>query len=176
MPVEVTTHRVLPQSLPLVTMNDADLNWVKRHWFEGMALFENEDFAVAFQAFDSAAWNSNLSLGLVALWGALERMFATSNQELSFRVSANIAAFLEPPGRERYKSFKTVKEQYDHRSKAAHGSISKGQMEPFQCTYEIARRAFGKIIETNRVPSKKDLEALLFGDIPDPTIPSQAAH
>jgi len=30
------------------------------------------------------------------LWGALERLFATNEQELSFRVSANIAAYLGP--------------------------------------------------------------------------------
>ena len=58
-------------------------------------LFSN-DFSAAFMQFDFSAHSSSLPLGLVALWGALERLFATNEQELSFRVSANIAAYLGP--------------------------------------------------------------------------------
>jgi hypothetical protein len=64
-------------------------------------------------------------LGLVAVWGALERLFSPSHVELSFRVSANIAAYLELPGRGRYACFKKIKGLYEIRSKAAHGAVKR---------------------------------------------------
>jgi hypothetical protein len=102
-------------------------------------------------------------MALVAVWGGLERLFSTSNQELSFRVSANIASYLEPPGRERYKCFKQVKSLYDHRSKAAHGD-AKPNMDPYVDAFAVARRVLLRMIETQHVPNKKELEAKLFGE------------
>lgn len=140
----------------------AILDWIKCHWQRASTLLSNDDFLTAFMAIDSSIWNSHPSLGLVSLWGALERLFSTSNQELSFRVSANIAAYLESAGAERYALFKHVKGLYDHRSKAAHGNTAP-DIVPYQSTYAIARRIMLKIIETHHVPAKNELEALLFG-------------
>ena len=145
-------------------MDVPELEWVKTHWQESSVLMAKDDFSIAFQAVDTSNWVANPALALVAVWGALERLFSASNQELSFRVSANIATYLENPGRERHKCFRQVKALYDHRSKAAHGD-GKADINPYLETFAIARRALLKMVETRHIPEKKELEARLFGDV-----------
>jgi len=121
-PMEIHTPRLFPEGSTACSVEITELEWLRDHWYEAAALLRKEDFSLAFRAVDSSVWNHTPSLALVAVWGALERLFSPSNVELSFRVSANIAAYLAPPGRERYALFKKVKGLYDSRSKAAHGS------------------------------------------------------
>jgi hypothetical protein len=52
---------------------------------------------------------------------------------------------------------------YDHRSKAAHGD-AEPDMDPYVDTFTAARRVLMKMVESRHVPSKKELEARLFGD------------
>jgi len=162
-PVEIHTTRLRlhGEQIPKVATNE--LEWIKEHWIRASELLKNDDFSIAFQAVDNCIWNSNPDLALVSVWGALERLFSTAHQELTFRVSANIASFLEPPGRERYVCFHKVKALYDKRSRAAHGSPEKDVAALLE-TYGLARRALLKIIETYHVPEKRELEASLFGD------------
>lgn len=163
LPIEIHTNRLFLEREGQPKVDSDDLEWIKAHWIKAADLLKNEDFSVALQAIDSCIWNSSPDLALVSVWGALERLFSTSHQELRFRVSANIASFLEPPGRERYKCFKQAKALYDQRSKSAHGSGSEG-LGPLVETYALARRAFKKMIETHCVPKKSELDARLFGD------------
>lgn len=163
-PMEIYTSRLYPDpSKTLSCIGDTELEWVRQHWQDGSLLLTNEDFSFAFQAIDFSIWNSNPALALVSVWGALERLFSPSHQELSFRVSANIAAYLEAPGRERYKYFKHVRSLYDHRSKAAHGD-GKSEVVPYVESFAVARRVLTKMIEARHVPNKKELEARMFGD------------
>ncbi len=162
-PQEIYMHRLLPERELNPRLGIPELEWLKAHWQDASVLLANEDFSIAIQAVDLSIWGTNPALALVAVWGALERLFSSSNQELSFRVSANIAAYLESPGRERYKCFKEVKALYDHRSKAAHGE-GKADITPYVETFAIARRALLKMVETRHVPGKKELEARLFND------------
>jgi hypothetical protein len=96
-------------------------------------------------------------LGVVSVWGALERLFSTNAAELKYRVCTNIAAFLEPPGRERYLMFKQLAKLYDDRSAAAHGSPMKSHTAYID-SFTIASRAILRMIELSRVPTKDDLE------------------
>jgi len=163
-PMEIHTSRLCPDSSrSLPSIGDTEPEWVRQHWQEGVLLLRNEDFSMAFQAVDFSIWNSSPALALVSVWGALERLFSPSHQELSFRVSANIAAYLEAPGRERYQCFKHVKSLYDHRSKAAHGD-GKSEAMPYVESFAIARRVLTRMIETRHVPNKEEIEARMFGD------------
>ena len=162
-PMEIHLHRLAPERAPLQRVDNEDLEWLRDHWLGASVLLSNEDFSMAFQAVDVSVWGPNPALALVSVWGALERLFSTSHQELSFRVSANIAAYLEMPGRERYRCFKQVKALYEHRSRAAHGS-GRTEITAYQETFAIAKRALLKMVETRHVPEKKELEAGLFGD------------
>jgi len=164
LPIEIHLNRLVPYGGSGPQLRADDLEWLKSHWEPGSQLLKNEDFSTAFISVDSCLWNSNPALALVMIWGALERLFSTSHQELSFRVSANIATFLEAPGRGRFTCFKRVKSLYDSRSRAAHGANLEAA-EPFVETYALARRALLKMIENRHVPTKNELEAALFGDL-----------
>ena len=162
-PMEIHTPRLFPEGSDARSMDIPELEWLRDNWYEAATLLSKEDFSLAFQAVDSSIWNHSPALGLVAVWGALESLFSPSHVELSFRVSANIAAYLEPPGRGRYACFKKIKGLYDSRSKAAHGA-GVDHLMPYAETYAIARRVLLKMIAARHVPDKKELEAGLFGD------------
>jgi hypothetical protein len=162
-PIEIYTRRLVLDHEQSPTLDARELEWVKIHWLRAAELLSDESFSLAFQAVDSCVWNSNPSLALIAVWGALEKLFSASHQELSFRVSANIASFLEPAGRDRYRCFKYVKGLYNHRSKAAHGEQSTNATALID-TYNVARKTLLRMIEIHHVPTKAELEAGLFGD------------
>jgi hypothetical protein len=162
-PMEIHTPRLFPEGSSARSVDIAELEWLRDNWYEAASLLGEEDFDLAFQAVDSSVWNHSPALALVTVWGALERLFSPSNMELGFRVSANIAAYLAPAGRERYALFKKVKGLYDSRSKAAHG-IGDADLGPYAETYAIARQVLLKMIATHHVPSKREMEANFFGD------------
>src|SRR5262245_53111077 len=97
-PMELDTRRLLVEK-QTTHLSVASLDWVIKHWRDGGSLMHaSGDFNVAFQAFDRAIASPSPSLALVTLWGALERLFSPSHQELTFRVSSSIATYLEPAG------------------------------------------------------------------------------
>lgn len=162
-PVEMNPSRLIPVRNPARTIEENDLSWIREYWLPaGMLMNENDDFNLALQAADQCIWSSSPSLALVALWGALERLFSPAHYELRFRVSATIASYLEPPGKERWTCYCRVKKLYDARSKAAHGSQVQ-EADPLFETYALLRRALTRMIEDNHVPRREDLEAMLFG-------------
>src|SRR5262249_37758564 len=103
-------------------------------------------------------------LALVSLWGALETLFFVGKGELRFRISSLIAAFLEEPGEARHKLQKRIAKLYDARSEAAHGARSpSGDTQDLLETYSLMKRVLVKILESNHVPTKEELEGSLFG-------------
>lgn len=139
-----------------------DVAWLRGCWVKGALLMhESPVFNEAFQAFDAAGQISNPSVAMLTIWGALEHLFSPAKQELRFRVTANIASFLEPPGDERLALQRSLMKLYDERSAAAHGTKTKSA-DAWQRTYEVGRRALLKILEVGQVPTAKDLERALF--------------
>jgi len=161
-PMEVHIARLWPDQVQAPRVDVPDLNWLSGIWESASRLLLHSGFSVAFQAVDGSVWNRSAALATVAVWGALERLMSGPTQELSFRVSANIASFLEHSGRERYECFKQVRGLYSERSRAAHGDHDSA-VEPYEKSYMIARRVLLRIIENGRVPDKQELEAALFG-------------
>lgn len=161
-PVEMDAHSlIVEQHRRLV--DPSTLDWIKAHWRAGGALtVENDGFNVAFQAFDESLRHRSYSVGLVTLWGGIERLFSPSHQELAFRVSANIASYLEPAGDSRLELFKAVKKLYGARSKAAHGSGDQDDRIAFVETYKLLKRVLIKMIESRHVPSRDEIEASIF--------------
>lgn len=123
---------------------------------------QKADFNTAFQAFDFCSTAGSTALALISLWGALEQLFSPAKQELRFRVSASISAFLEPPGRERLALHKRILKLYDARSQVAHSSGG-DHSEPLIATYALMRRILVRMIEEGRVPCREEIEQLLFG-------------
>jgi len=162
-PIEMESQHFCPVSDPPGVLAKADLDWTKQFWRAAAKLYASSDeFETGFVAADRVVWSSSMALALVSLWGALERLFTREKTELRFRVSANIAAYLEPSGVARVALFRVVRGLYDKRSEAAHGSAD-GAAESVTQTYNLLRRALFRMIEEERVPSRDDLEACLFG-------------
>jgi hypothetical protein len=165
-PKEFQPRRLVLEQDPAATLDSEALEWVRAYWFSaGRLASVNDGFSLAIRAFDQCTFMEVPALALISLWGALERLFITSQAELSFRVSASIAAFLESQGEGRHARYKAVKKLYDARSKAAHGSDIKDEMGPLRETHHLMRRILIKMIEDNHVPKRDEIEANIFGYI-----------
>jgi hypothetical protein len=162
-PLEMEPTRLLITDNPSKIVRESDLYWIRDNWLAGGALMrQSEDFNLAFQAIDQSVWGRSASLAIVSLWGALERLFSPSHSELSFRVSATIASYLEAPGDQRLACYRRVKKLYDMRSKAAHGSPLE-ENESLHESYDLLKRALFRMMESKHVPSREELESRLFG-------------
>lgn len=138
------------------------IEWIVEHWEDALNLrASSPEFDFALETFDNAQLIPNSAMMLVSLWGALEAIFAQSNAELRFRVSANIAAFLVPRGKQRLEKQQEVLKLYDKRSSAAHGNPKHGPEELIK-TFELLRHALIRMTEQKAVPTKASLEELLF--------------
>jgi hypothetical protein len=139
-----------------------DFEWVRETWPRGANLLKaNPKFADAVRVFDGATLHGRTSAALLAVWGALEQLFCPSAGELRYRVSSNIAAYLEEPGPKRLERFKEVMSLYNSRSAAAHRAIDPGQ-RPLLGSYVLMRNALVKMIGLNEVPTQEDFERLIF--------------
>lgn len=158
-----TQHRIFGPSKdakPILT--EHSLNWLKEHWVGTLELMnKNLNFDSALRAFDSATIQGKTSSSLLSLWGAIEQLFSPSHGELRFRVSSNLAAYLEEPGDERYKLYKELLKLYNDRSAAAHTAKDIDQ-SPLVQTYVHLRNALLKMIQEEKIPTQKSLEASLF--------------
>ncbi len=142
------------------TVGRETAEWLRDNWHSSLHLSDNGALMFALGAIYHSHRSSE-ELGLVSVWAALERLFSSNAAELKYRVCTNIAAFLEPPGEERYEMFKYLTKLYDARSAAAHGSPVKRDAA-YMDSATVASRAILRIIELGRVPTKEDLEKELL--------------
>lgn len=146
--------------IPLASLDN--LEWVKNHWKKTSELFKtNPKFYLAYRAFDSATVQGKISSSLLSIWGAIEQLFSFNNNELKFRVSANLASFINERGEKRYQTFKDLSKLYNERSTAAHTS-KELDYTPLLDSYLLLRIALLKIIETGKIPTQESLEKSLF--------------
>jgi hypothetical protein len=161
LPVEVLPRRQASDNA-IQELNESDLIWLRDTWLPGGKLMQTSSvFNDALQAFDGVGSMPSPSVAMVAVWGALEHLFSPAKQELRFRVSANIASFLEPPGDSRLVLHRKIMKLYDARSSVAHGTRLKSE-DAWTETMALARKTLMKILEMGSVPSKEDMEKNLF--------------
>lgn len=140
-----------------------DLKWVKEHWESALDLIQGSAaFSLGLEAIANAQRIHSPALGIVSVWAALEALFTASTTELRFRVSAMIAAYLHPPGPNRLSQHKRVLKLYDARSAAAHGA-PKHTCDDLLASLELLRTVLIRMVYEKKVPTKEDLESLLFG-------------
>jgi hypothetical protein len=138
------------------------LAWVRDHWRSaGLLMRSSREFNVLFEAFDQSAQARDPMLALLLMWSALETMFSPARSELRFRVSTNIACYLEPPGEARASLQRSCAKLYDTRSAAAHGRPELAH-QPLFDTYALLKRIIMRIIESDHVPNPSELEEALF--------------
>jgi hypothetical protein len=163
-PVEVFP-RYFPLSVNKRQEIPKDIEWVKENWMNALELAErSSEFRLAIDVLDSGQFISNTALTMVSLWGALESLFLSSNAELKFRVSSFIAAYIEKPGNNRISLQKMIAKLYDKRSAAAHGK-PEHESDDLLNTFILLRNVMIKIVEAKHVPTKEELENLLFGSV-----------
>lgn len=165
--IRLRPNEFLPRYFPLDAeaelIGPAEAAWVAERWPVALKLVkQNAEFALAVDAVDGGQFVQKSALALVSLWAALEALFSPSTSELKFRVSALIAAYLEPAGPERHALQKSVAKLYDKRSAAAHG-VPKHEPDDLLNTLNLLARIVRKILDEEAVPSKENLERNLFG-------------
>lgn len=165
-PMETDSQILSLASDTRTLITEVDAAWVAKHWVEASQLFNNsEPFQMLFEATDQSMFTRYRHLALLWLWGGLEAVFSFDKAELKYRLSSTIASFLEPAGIPRMNAQKAIAKLYDSRSAAAHGREDK-RTNALKETYDIARRSVVKAIEDNKVPTRVELEAKLFGADP----------
>jgi len=160
-----TTLDILPRQFALrlvEPMSMDDLEQVKVHWATAVSLRSSStEFAFAMDVMELGQFIPSTAMTLVSIWGALEAIFSPSAGELRFRVSALIATYMEPPGEGRLNAQKSIAKLYDMRSAAAHGKPKHGT-DDLLASFELLRMVLIKIIGDKKVPSKDDLDRMLF--------------
>lgn len=138
------------------------LAWVTSSWETALRMRKQSPmFDLLLEAFDVSQVMPNKSMMLVTMWGALEALFTSEKSELRFRVSCNIAAYLERPSRARAELQKKVAKLYDARSAAAHGHL-KFSDEALADSIDLYRQVLFKLIHEGAVPDRAHFERCLF--------------
>lgn len=97
------------------------LAWVRKYFVSFMDLIERPRFRLASEALTTHHLQHGLRMMAANVWTGIEALVDVQT-ELRFRLSAFIAALLEPPGTARRELFKRIQKLYDFRSKAVHGA------------------------------------------------------
>jgi hypothetical protein len=163
---EVAPRIVMPNGRQPSHLSSTNLTWVKSVWPQAATLIgRHRPFHRALRAVDACTIEGRRSSVLLTAWGALEELFVSQGAELRFRVSANIATYLEPAGPKRLEMFKTVTKLYKERSRAAHTGHETG-LDALLQSFIILRNCLVKILDDGVVPKEADLERRLFlGDV-----------
>ncbi len=162
MPLEVR-KREFALKAENATLNATNAQWLKDRWPRTVTLMnESAEFELAVAAMDAGQFERNTALTLVSLWGALEALFARERNELRFRVSSYIAAYVHPLGAKRREMQKVVAKLYDKRSAAVHGLPNHANQDVLD-TFSVLRSVMMRIVEEGEIPTRESLEAALFG-------------
>jgi hypothetical protein len=174
-----TLNRVPPHSCAALLLEDnpnllqledrravllSDLNWI----FDNLSVFTllNQTLPAYNLAVDSLCQHNhqgNLRMAAAMLWSGTEALFGIKG-ELTYRLAAYIAAFLENASPERHDLFRTVKEEYNVRSRIVHGDLSDQERicQHIVVTRKILSRLICKITERQGIPSIEEIDRLLL--------------
>jgi hypothetical protein len=144
------------------------LTWIAQVWPPTVELMKRDArFDSAFRAFDLCTVRRRTSSSLLMVWGALEQLFAPSTSELRYRVSSNIAAYLNPAGEERLRTYREILDLYNHRSTAAH-TAKDANPSALLGSYVLMRNSLLRMVKEQHVPSQTELEQAIFSPEPSP--------
>jgi hypothetical protein len=165
-PFETEMRLLRPAEGRHAVLDSELLTWISRVWSPTADLMKQDSrFDSAFRAFDLCTVRGRTSSSLLTVWGALEQLFAPSTAELRYRVSSNIAAYLNPPGEKRLNAYREILDLYNHRSTAAHTAKDAAQ-SAFLGSYVLMRNALVRMVDEQHVPNQKELERAIFSPGP----------
>ncbi|MDP2316553.1 MAG: HEPN domain-containing protein [Pseudomonadota bacterium] len=140
-----------------------DVVWAAANFMKVGSVLSDARFGMAMTALTTHHHQGSFRMNAASLWAGIEAVFGIS-QELTFRLSLLLAAFLEPRGDGRLDLYKKVKKLYGVRSQAVHG----GKMSDEDLRKHIAEvrallaRLLTKFVEDERVPATEDFERHLL--------------
>ena len=137
-----------------------DIAWLSKYYPKAYSLLDNDSFRTAVHSLSSYYWHSVPSVQLSVLWAGIESLFNIQS-EISFRLSASIAKFLEPTNSSKGLSlYQKTKKLYGFRSKAVHGVQSEIPETILPDTVKLLNLLIKKCITNGKLPPKT--EKLLF--------------
>lgn len=154
--IEMSSQQLLTCANPPQTIGKVELLWMRENFCEGAKLMEQESFNRAFQTLDGARWMHSPGAAMVTVWAALETLFRPGQQQITKRLSAMIATFLESGTINRDRTYQSVRDLYYLRSGAAHASKTP-EAATLLASFDIARRSFIKCIEERQLPNPSQL-------------------
>lgn len=137
-----------------------DIKWAIDHCNDLIMFFsDNPQLSIAIDSLSTFNQQESPRMRVAALWSGIESIFGIQS-ELRFRLAAEIAAFLEPRGIERISLHNKIKQLYDFRSKAVHGSkiddtLIENHISEVQ---SLLRRILIKCIDDQHIPTSKEFE------------------
>jgi hypothetical protein len=110
--IEPRLLRISDDAQPKIS--ELDLAWNRKYWIPSAQLAaKRPEFQTLVEAVDQCMFAKRSSLAVLWLWSALEAMFSTGREELRYRMSSVIAAYLEPAGLGRMSLQKRIAKLYD---------------------------------------------------------------
>ncbi len=142
------------------TISQDDMKWVIDHYYD-LIMFssDNPQLSIAIDSLSTFNQQESPRMCIATLWSGIEAIFGIQS-ELRFRLAAEIAAYLEPRGVERVSLHKRVKQLYDFRSKAVHGSkiVDSSIADHIAEVQTLLRRILVKCIDEQHIPTKIEFE------------------
>jgi len=165
--VEYGRGRLQPDSNQAKTdLNDIlEQQWV-RYYLPVLIRLNNESqrFFFALHSYDASRFSEDVRFALATLWTGIESLFSKGGAELSFKMAAAWAAFLEPFGPKRNALRKELAQLYNVRSKAVHGQpLDKYKpVEILQRTRDLLKFSLCEVLDEERVPEVDELMERIF--------------
>lgn len=141
------------------TMTEDDSIWIGKYFENGFKLLANSSvFMDAVTAMCQYKWFPHPRTRIAVLWSGIEGLFDI-HSEISFRLSLSITNFLSCGNKhEKVDLFNSVKNLYNHRSVAVHGStINEMTRSSVEDSASLLNRLIRVCIERNELPNPKDL-------------------
>lgn len=135
-----------------------DLEWIASNFGKAAALADEAEFNRAYQTLDRAVWSADPGAAIIVVWAAIETLLRLGDRFITDRVSKALAVLLNEPGPARDRAFTHIRANYSARGGSAHD----GALPPREALYEafqLARRAFIRVIEIGRRPPIDELLA-----------------
>ncbi len=146
--------KVLPSALGITESQFRLAASRARQWMELET--KQSVLKVVRDAVQAAPLLSSEDQSLLHLWCVLEALFPKVSTEVSFRLGLYLAQLIGAPDA-RETAFKRVREEYNTRSKVAHGSQRGITHEDWVATWQILMDAGNAIVGRGNLPTEDEL-------------------
>lgn len=134
------------------------LDWVNRYYRQGAAMMADTGFSAAFLSLDAARSATNPAAAKLLTWAAMEALFRPGRSQISHRLCASIAAFLETGRSKQDRLYQRARKLYEARGETSHAARSP-EIGSIAEALTLARRSFKRAIECGEPPRIEELLA-----------------